>query len=153
MLEEQLGPPGAGLPEIPDPSKWDESCGIDEAAAIAVTPYRALIFWELATIISANRHHDNEFVLTRLRLDGDNTHREQSYPINAIGRFQDSDVKPGLEYLYVISMASSGEETPILVTNPIRLPLTRIPGGIPYELPSSIDLANPIIRKALSEGR
>lgn len=151
ILETQLGPADAGLPEIPEPSEYDSSYGIDEAVAIPVTPHRALIFWELAGLISTGEHQGKEFRLIRLRLEGEKPLREAHYGIEAIGRFQDSGVKPGKEYLYVIARVDGGEETPLMVTNPIRMPLDYIPGRIPGEFPSSIDLTVPAIKRALRE--
>jgi len=70
IVETRLGPPGAGLPPIPEPSTWDYAYGIDEAVAIAIVPTRALIFWELAEIIAAGVPEKVEFRLVRIRLEG-----------------------------------------------------------------------------------
>jgi hypothetical protein len=140
MLATRLGPPGAGLPPIPEPATWDTAYGIDEAVAIAVVPQRALIFWELAEVISAGVPEGVEFRLVRIRLEGEVPEREESWPIAPIGRFQDGGVESGKEYLYVISRVDEDGETPLMVTNPIRMPLTYAPATIPSDMPSSIEL-------------
>ncbi len=151
MTETQLGPVGAGLSPIPEPSGWDSAYGIDEAAAIAVVPERALIFWELARIIEASGADDVEFRLIRLLLEGELPKRERFWSVRPIGRFQDSGLVPGKEYIYVLARVVDGEETPLMVTNPIRMPLKRAPLEIPGELPSSIDLTHWPFRRALKE--
>ena len=140
MLETRLGPVGAGLPPIPEPSTWDSAYGIDEAVAIAVVPERALIFWELARIMEAGSDGNEEFRLVRLRLEGEIPERESSWRVEPLGRFQDSGVQPGCEYLYVIARLVDGEEIPVMVTNPIRMPVRRAPTDIPGDLPWSMDL-------------
>jgi len=152
MLRERLGPPGAGLPPIPEPSTWRRAYGIDEAVAIAVVPERALVFWELAEMMRAGATEGTEFRLVRLRLEGEVPKRESHWSIEPLGRFQDNGVLPGLEYLYVIARVHDGEETPLMVTNPIRMPLRRAPYAVPGELPSSIDLQHRTLRRALKEG-
>jgi hypothetical protein len=117
MLRERLGPPGAGLPAVPEPSTWRRA----------------------------------EFRLVRLRLEGEVPKREEHWSIEPLGRFQDNGVLPGLEYLYVIARVHDGEETPLMVTNPIRMPLRRTPYATPGELPSSIDLQHRTLRRALKE--
>jgi len=139
MTETRLGPSDAGLPPIPEPADWDTSYGIDEAVAIAITPDRALIFWELAQIIEAGIPSGTEFRLVRLKLHGEIPSREGSWPIPPLGRFQDSGLEPDTDYLYVVVRITNGEETPILVTNPIRTPpLWASRGGRPSE-PSSYE--------------
>lgn len=140
MLETRLGPAGAGLPPIPEPSAWDAAYGFDEAVAIAIVPQRALVFWELAEVISAGVPESVEFRLVRIRLEGEIPQREESWPIAPIGRFQDGGVESGKEYLYVISRVDEDGETPLMVTNPIRMPLTYAPATIPSDMPSSIEL-------------
>ncbi len=151
MLETQLGPPGAGLPPIPEPSTWSSAYGFDEAVAIAVVPERALVFWEIAGVTESDSERDTEYRLIRMHLEGEMPKRESSWKIGPIGRFQDSGVKPGMEYLYVIAGLCDGEEVPLLVTNPIRMPLRAAPSRIPGELPSSVDLYQQSLRKALKE--
>ncbi len=153
MLETSLGPVGAGLPPIPEPSNWKSAYGMDEAVAIAVVPERAMIFWELARIIEAGVPDDHVFKLVRLRLIGDTPKQEADWPIEPIGRFQDSGVVPGGEYLYMIVRVVDGEETPLMVTNPIRMP-ERVPRrDIPVDLPSSIDLPGYGRREVPGRGR
>jgi hypothetical protein len=140
MVETSLGPEGAGLPPVPEPDKWDTAYGIDEAVAIAVVPERALIFWELARVIEAGATEGSIFRLVRLRLAGETPVRENAWDIPPIGRFQDSGLEPGGEYLYLVSRFHDGEETPLMVTNPIRMPM-RVPRrDIPGDLPTSINL-------------
>lgn len=139
---------GGGLPPIPEPSTWDTAYGIDEAVAIAVVPERALIFWELAQLISAGQAATSEFRLIRLHLEGEIPLREASWPVGAIGRFQDSGLEPGHQYLYVIARISDGEEIPIMVTNPIQTPLRHVRFET-MELPSSIDLSTAALYRAL----
>lgn len=161
MLETPLGPVGAGLPRIPEPSTWDTAYGIDEAVAIAVVPDRALIFWELAGIISAGIPENAEFRLVRVRLEGEVPEREEHWRIDPIGRFQDNGVESGREYLYVIARVDEDGETPLMVTNPIRMPLTYAPASIPSDMPSSIELFKAFekakkekqsLKRALEEG-
>lgn len=153
MLETSLGPVGAGLPPIPEPSIWESAYGMDEAVAIAVVPERALIFWELARIIEAGVPDDQVFKLVRLRLIGDTPKREAEWTIAPIGRFQDTGVVPDGEYLYMVVRMVDGEETPLMVTNPIRMPV-RVPRrDIPGDLPSSIDLPGYGRREVPGRGR
>ncbi len=151
MTEAQLGPVGAGLPPIPEPEKLDSSYGLDEAVALAIVPNRALIFWELASEIRAGIEDGEEFVLIRMALQGEIPTRETHWPVKPIGRFQDSGVQPGHEYLYVIARLQDDEEVPLLVTNPVRMPLLRAPEEIPGELASSVNLAHLPLRKKLKE--
>jgi hypothetical protein len=150
MLETALGLDCFGMPEIPEPSKWDSAYGIDEAVAIAVAPERALIFWELASMIAAGKADGTDFRLVRLRLAGEIPDRDASWPITAIGRFQDSDLTPGEHYLYVIARLFEGEEVPLMVTNPILMPIRHVPGD--EGQPSSIDLSKTVIERALRGG-
>jgi hypothetical protein len=150
MIETELGLDAFGMPEIPEPSKWDSAYGIDEAVAIAIVPERALIFWELASMIAAGKADGAEFRLVRLRLAGEIPDREMSWPIMAIGRFQDSGLTPGEHYLYVIARLFDGEEIPLMVTNPVLMPIRHIKD---YERqPSSIDLSKGMIERALRGG-
>jgi hypothetical protein len=153
MTETQLGPPGAGLPPIPEPITWDSAYGIDEAVALAIVPNRALIFWELASVIQAGSVEGAEYRLIRMALAGDEPKRESYWVVEPIGRFQDSGVSAGREYLYVIARAVNGEEIPLMVTNPIRMPLLAAPYGLLSPLPSSIDLTHPPLKRALKEER
>ncbi len=153
MLETSLGPVGAGLPPIPEPAEWDSAYGIDEAVAIAVTPERALVFWELAGVIEAGIAQDVLFRLIRLRLAGETPQRESSRQIEPIGRHQDPEVEPGGEYLYVIARVVDGEEIPLMVTNPIRMPLRRPPRDIPADLPSSPEVLQKKARDVLDKGK
>jgi hypothetical protein len=139
-----------GFKEIPEPSNWGSSYGIDEAVAIAVVPERALIFWELAGMIAAGRAENTEFRLIRLRLSGEIPQREQSWPVAAVGRFQDSGVSQGEQYLYVLACVAAGEEIPLMVTNTIRQPVRHHPHDI--SMPSSIDLSKASIERALKRG-
>jgi len=143
----QLGPEGAGLPSIPEPSEWPSSYGIDEAVAIAVVPERALIFWELAGLIECGIPEGACFRLVRIRLIGETPKREEWWPVGPIGRFQDSGLQPGSEYIYVIARFTVDDETPILVTNPIRMPVRAAPGEMRTDLPSSIDLGSWFIKR------
>jgi len=151
MTETALGPQGAGLPPIPEPQTWDTAYGIDEAVALAIVPDRALIFWELAGVIEAGAAKGVEFRLVRLRLEGERPKRESWWSIPPLGRFQDSGVCPGIEYVYVIARVVDGEETPLMVTNPIRMPLRTVPAILPGQLPSSVDLGHQPLRRALKE--
>lgn len=151
MIETALGPSGGGLPEIPEPSGWDTAYGIDEAVAIAVVPERALIFWELASIISAGKDEDAEFRLIRLHLAGEVPRREDTWSVGAIGRFQDSGVQPGEQYLYVLARIIENDEVPLMVTNPIKMPVRHVP-GVPIDVPTSLDLTRMVIERALKEG-
>jgi len=150
MLETALGPEQVGLPEIPEPSVWDTAYGIDEAVAIAIVPERALIFWELATAIAVGQTDGVEFRLIRLHLHGEIPQRQDAWTIGPIGRFQDSGVQPGDQYLYVIARVEKGEEIPLMVTNPIRMPVRHVP-GVPIDVPSSLDLTKMVIQRALKE--
>ena len=148
MLETALGPESAGLPQVPEPSTWDSAYGIDDAVAIAVVPERVLVIWELASIIAAGQAETSSFRLIRLHLTGDFPQRESSWSIGPVGRFQDSGLCPGEQYLYVIARVIDGEELPIMVTNPIRMPLRHVPGeSLP--LPSSAELTKIAIEKVL----
>ena len=151
ILETQLGPVGAGLPSIPTPSEWPSAYGFDEAVAIAVVPERALVFWELAGEIRSGTPDNPDFRLTRLRLKGETPTKEKSWPVGPIGRFQDSGVEPGQEYLYVIARHSDKDDTPLLVTNPIRMPIRSVPGSTPSDLLSSLDLHQDPLKRALRE--
>ena len=132
MLETALGAAKSGLPEIPEPSGWDSAYGIDEAVAIAVVPERALIFWELAGMIASGHAEGDEFKLIRLHLTGDIPVRQETWPVGAVGRFQDSGVHPGEQYLYVLALRIfQGEEIPLMVTNPVRMPIRYLPGAAP----------------------
>lgn len=141
VLETQLGPIGAGLPSIPEPSEWPSVYGIDEATAIAVVPERSLVFWELAGLIERGIPEGTVFRLIRIRLLGETPEREKYWHVDPVGRFQDSELEPGSEYIYVIARYVDGEETPILVTNPIRMPVRVAPEDLPSKLPGSIDLS------------
>lgn len=153
MVETQLGPVGAGLPPIPEPSTWDSAYGIDDAVAIAVTPERAMTFWELASAIATGPSGGEvSYRLIRMRLQGEFPTREASWQVPALGRFQDTGLLPGAEYLYVLARVADGEETPLLVTNPIRMPPRRAPKEIPGLLPWSLDLSLLALRKALKGG-
>jgi len=152
MTETQLGPVGAGLPAIPEPATWNSTYGLDEAVALAIVPNRALIFWELAGIMQAGTEPDTQFRLIRMGLKDESPKREMHWTIEPIGRFQDNGLTPGNEYLYVLARVHGDEETPLMVTNPIRMPLLSAPYGMPSPLPSSIDLTHPRLRKALKEG-
>jgi hypothetical protein len=151
MTETTLGPSGAGLPEIPEPSGWDTAYGIDEAVAIAVVPERALIFWELASMISAGKAEGAEFRLIRLHLTGEIPKREDFWTVGAIGRFQDSGVQPGEQYLYVLARMIDNDEVPLMVTNPVRMPVRHVP-GVPIDVPTSLDLTRMVMERALKEG-
>jgi len=140
MPEEQLGPGGEGLPAIPEPHLWDSAYGLDEATAIAIVPERTLIFWELARVIEAGIDDGTEFRLTRMRLEGEVPTSEKSWPIEPVGRFQDSGLTPGAEYLWVISRVSDDCDTPLLATNPVRMPIRTTPSDTPGRPPTSIDL-------------
>jgi len=140
MLEEQLGPSDSGLAPIPEPQTWDTAYGLDEATAIAVVPERALVFWELARVIQAGIEDGAEFSLVRMRLDGEQPSREKSWPVGPIGRFQDSGLEPGREYIWAISRVTDGKETPLLVTNPVRMPIRTLSSELSGRLPSSIEL-------------
>ena len=150
MLETALGKDEFGLTEIPEPSAWDSAYGIDEAVAIAVVPERALVFWELASMILAGRAESTEFRLVRLHLAGEIPQREESWSVGAIGRFQDSNVQSGEHYLYVLARMDDGEEIPLMVTNPIQMPIKHVPAE--KSLPSSIDLSKTAIERALRGG-
>ena len=138
--EETAGKGWDGLPGVPEPDKWPSSYGLDEATAIAIVPERVLIFWELASIISAGIDTDLTFRLLRMRLNGEEPVHEKDWPVKAIGRFQDSGLEPGTEYIWVIARIDEDEQIPLLVTNPVRMPIRATPSGIPDNLPSSIDL-------------
>jgi hypothetical protein len=150
MLETELGLDAFGMPEIPEPSKWDSAYGIDEAVAIPIVPERALIFWELASMIAAGKAEGAAFRLVRLILAGEIPQRDMSWPVTAIGRFQDSGLTPGEHYLYVIARVFEGEEIPLMVTNPILMPIRHTPGD--EQQPSSIDLSKTVIERALRGG-
>jgi hypothetical protein len=154
MVETRLGPVGAGLPPIPEPSTWDTVYGIDDAVAIPITPERALTFWELASSIAASPHQGGNITyrLIRMRLQGEFPTREASWTVPPLGRFQDTGLLPGAEYLYVLARVVDGEETPLLVTNPIRMPPRRAPREVPGVLPWSLDLSLPALREALKGG-
>jgi hypothetical protein len=136
--------------EIPEPMHWGSSYGIDEAVAIPIVPERALIFWELAGMIAAGRAQGIEYHLIRLHLAGEIPVREQSWPVEVTGRFQDGGVHPGEQYLYVLASVSDGDEIPLMVTNTIRQPVRRLPGE--SYLPSSLDLSKASIERALKRG-
>ncbi|HDS30921.1 MAG TPA: hypothetical protein ENN67_07765 [Firmicutes bacterium] len=152
MVETTLGPEGAGLPPIPEPESWDTSYGIDEAVAIAVVPERAMIFWELARVIESGASEGSDFRLVRYRLAGEKPVRETAWGIPPKGRFQDSRLEPGSEYLYIIARVNDGEETPLLVTNPIRMPMRIASRDIPGDLPTSIDLGKFGVRELKRKG-
>lgn len=142
-----LGPEQPGFPETPEPSTWDAAYGIDEAVAIPVVPERALVFWELASMIASGLGETAEYVLIRLHLTGETPVREASWNVSPVGRFQDSGLLPGEQYLYVIARVTDGEEEPILVTNPIRMPIRHVPGE--SELPSSISVPSHVLETVL----
>ena len=145
MLETALGPVETGLPEIPEPSTWPSTYGVEEAVAIAVVPERALIFWEYPGFVSQGK--EKEFKLVRLHLAGDTPLREDSWAVGASGRFQDGGLTPGEQYIYVISLMREGEEIPVLVTNPITMPPRHL--GEVVETPSSIEIVRMRIERAL----
>jgi len=151
MLETQLGPEGVGLPPIPDPGEWPSEYGIDEAVALAVVPERALVFWELAKLRNVDETSDPRITLTRLRLEGEIPVKELSADVEHVGRYQDSTVSPGKEYVYVLSRVEDGEEIPMLVTNPIRMPIRTVPETVPGAMPSSFGLAKGSMKRAIVE--
>lgn len=151
VLQTRPGPVGAGLPAIPEPSEWPSSYGIDEAVAIAVVPERAMIFWELASVIESGIPDGTGFHLVRLKLHGEIPKRENWWHVEPVGRFQDSGLEPGSEYIYMIARVADGEEIPVLVTNPIRMPVRIAPEHPPADLPSSIDLAKLSLKAAGKE--
>jgi hypothetical protein len=150
MLETALGSVETGLAEIPEPSQWDSAYGIDEAVAIAIVPERALVFWELAGMIASGHAEGTDFRLIRLHLTGKIPVREDTWPVEAVGRFQDGGLSPGEQYLYVLARMFEGEEVPLMVTNPIRMPIRHLPG--PAGGPSSIDLSKTAIQHVLKKG-
>jgi len=152
MLEEQLGPSDAGLAPIPEPQTWEILYGLDEATAIAVVPERALIFWELARVIQSGIEKDVKFSLVRMRLDGEQPSREKSWPVGPVGRFQDSGLEPGKEYIWAVSRVTDGKETPLLVTNPVRMPIRTLSSEISGPLPSSIELLKNRIVNGTGQG-
>ena len=150
MLETVLGSAETGLAEIPEPSLWDSAYGIDEAVAIAIVPERALVFWELAGMIASGHADSEDYRLIRLHLKGDIPVRQETWPVGPVGRFQDHGVHPGEQYLYVLVRMFQGEEIPLMVTNPMRMPIRYLPGAEPG--PSSLDLTHEAIGEALKKG-